>query len=72
MRTSADIDILIHEQDMEEAAKSISDKVWLIQKERTYHDALFEGKNVDLELHFSLKENMRGIYNIWVLEKKPR
>ena len=63
MRTSCDIDILVHENDVAKAEKAVTDKLGYKPKgERNYHDiSLYSDTGVHLELHFSIKENMKNI-----------
>jgi len=69
MRTSCDIDILVHEKDLEKAEKAIVDKLGFTSKgKRAYHDiSLYSETGVHLELHFNIKENMKSVDGI--LEK---
>ena len=69
MRTSCDIDILVHEQDLDKAEKLLCEKLGYTSKgERNYHDiSLYSDTGVHLELHFNIKENMDNIDRI--LEK---
>ena len=63
MRTSCDIDILVHKQDLERAKKSVVEKLgFKYDKKYNYHDvSLYSDEDVHLELHFSIKENMEKI-----------
>ena len=63
MRTSCDIDVLIHEEDLDKAVAAISDQLgYRAEENRHYHDvSLFSENGVHLELHFSIKENMENI-----------
>lgn len=61
MRTSSDIDILIHEEDVDRAVGVLSEKAELEFDHRAYHDVLLTGPAVAPELHFSLKETMDNI-----------
>ena len=64
MRTSCDIDILIHEEDLETAI-SVLEQNGYTKGERHYHDvSLYSQNNVHLELHFSLKENMENLDSV--------
>lgn len=71
MRTSCDIDILVHESDAEEAAARLADAIGVVRPlEREYHDiSLFLEGNIHLELHFSLSEHMermdRVLERVW-------
>ena len=61
MRTSCDIDILIHESDLDFAVSKL-ESVGYRCKKRNYHDvSLFSPNNIHLELHFSIKENMDNL-----------
>ena len=64
MRTSSDIDVLIHEEDLDRAVKALEDKAELKFDHRAYHDVAMHGSVVTLELHFSLKEAMDNIDKI--------
>ncbi len=66
MRTSCDIDILIHKQDAEKAIQCLCNKGYLLQKSTSTHDfSLFSPIGVHLELHFSLaQENCLDYANI--------
>ena len=58
MRTSCDIDILVHNDQVDKAAQIIIDKLGYTYKMKNYHDiSLVSGNNVHLELHYSIKEN---------------
>lgn len=57
MRTSCDIDILIHESDVDNAVKLFLSREYRIEG-RNYHDvSLFSPSGVHLELHFNILEN---------------
>ncbi len=61
MRTSCDIDILVHEEDLEAATDALVKKGYLFE-ERHYHDiSLYSPSRVHLELHFSILENKDNI-----------
>ena len=61
MRTSGDVDILIHEEDLAEAVKALEDKTDFRMDKRNYHDVSMESPKVLLELHFSLQEDRNSI-----------
>ena len=63
MRTSCDIDILVREEDLEQAIKSLEEELkYTANTKRDYHDvSLFSESGVHLELHYSLCENMENI-----------
>lgn len=57
MRTSCDVDILIHKNDSEKAIKSLCELGYELQKTTSVHDySLFSPGGVHLELHFSLMQ----------------
>ncbi len=61
-RTSCDIDILVHEEDVERAVALLTEKNGYINKGRSYHDYSLHSENgVHIELHFNLLENMENI-----------
>ncbi len=59
MRTSCDLDLLLHEGDIERAIAAIEARLGLVGRpRRAYHDvSLFLEGDVHIELHFSLSEN---------------
>ena len=58
LRTSCDIDILVHEEDIERAISVLTDKNGYTLEKKAYHDySLFSLAGVHLELHFNIKEN---------------
>lgn len=63
MRTSCDIDILVHEEDLDRAVSSLTEALgYKAEEDRDYHDiSLFSESGVHLELHFSIKEKMDNI-----------
>lgn len=61
MRTSCDIDILVHEEDLDRALSAIESKTDFIVGERDFHDVSLVNRQVHFELHFSIKENMENI-----------
>lgn len=64
MRTSCDIDILIHENDLDTAIVSLEAKGYCCG-ERNYHDvSLYSSDKIHLELHFSIQENMDGLDSV--------
>ncbi len=57
MRTSCDIDILVHEEDLDFAVEVLKNKGYQI-KGKDYHDiSLFSPNTIHLELHFNIYEN---------------
>ncbi len=71
MRTSCDIDILVHESDLDRAAEALTEALGCRASEkRNYHDiALFCPGGIPIELHFSIRENMpapdRLLSRVW-------
>lgn len=63
MRTSCDIDILVHEADLDRAEKLLVEKLGFVSGgRRNYHDiSLYSDNDVHLELHFNIKENRKNI-----------
>ena len=59
MRTSCDIDILVHKEDTQKALSAITQKLHYSQKgEPDFHDvSLYSENGIQLELHFSILEN---------------
>ena len=72
MRTSCDIDVLVHESDLERAVAILVDKLAYKRESKGSHDiSLFSDYGVHLELHYSLiEENRVGniesvLQNVW-------
>lgn len=62
MRTSCDIDILVHEEDIENAIAALNGSGKFDVSERNYHDISLMSRNgIHIELHFSIQEDMPGI-----------
>lgn len=60
MRTSCDVDILVREETLEEAAKVLVDQLQYIRKEKTDHDiSMFSPSNMHLELHYTAVDEGR-------------
>lgn len=58
MRTSCDIDILVHSEDLEKAEKLLTEELGYALGEKSTHDVAFWGtSDVRLELHFELNES---------------
>ena len=57
LRTSSDIDVLIHEKDVEHAVAKLEDKTDFRKRSQDYHDISMVNSRVHLELHFNIKEN---------------
>ena len=55
MRTSCDIDVLVHEEDLEQAVTVLTTKLGYKNEGRGYHDvSLFSPGGVHVELHYTL------------------
>ena len=68
MRTSCDIDILVHKEDLDVTISYLSDNLDYVEKERATHDvSLFSPSGIHLELHFDLVEEGRAQNAIDVL-----
>ena len=57
MRTSSDVDVLVHEDDLDRAVETIEAHTDFKADHRAYHDISMLNQSVHLELHFSIKEN---------------
>ena len=61
MRTSCDIDILVHKDDLANAIAHLSNTLNYTEKEKTGHDvSLYSASGVHIELHFDLVEEGRA------------
>ena len=61
MRTSCDIDVLVHREELERAIAYLSENLQYVETERATHDvSLYSPQNVHLELHFDLVEEGRA------------
>lgn len=62
MRTSCDIDILVHEEQVDAAAQRIVEALGYTYEKKNYHDiSIISEGGVHLELHHSIKENSENI-----------
>jgi len=61
MRTSSDIDILVHENDLPSAISAIESSTDFVAGKRGFHDVSMQNSSVHLELHFSIKEGIDSI-----------
>lgn len=62
MRTSCDIDALVHEKAVDQTAQIIVDKLGYTYEKKQYHDiSLMSDGGVHLELHHTIKENNANI-----------
>ncbi len=59
MRTSCDIDILVREEDLDRATRTLAERcAYKTDYKKTYHDiSLYSPFGMHLELHYSIKEN---------------
>lgn len=57
MRSSCDLDILVHEEDLNKASNSLLSLGYTTNGVRNYHDISFFLNNVHVELHFNICEN---------------
>ena len=64
LRTSSDIDVLVHETDLDRAVTVLERETDFQVRERGYHDVSMVSARVHLELHFTLKENMESVDRI--------
>ncbi len=61
MRTSCDVDVLVHREDLEKAVSNLKQKLGYVEKERGTHDvSLYTPQGVHMELHFDLVEDGRA------------
>ena len=61
-RTSCDIDILVHEEELDRAIASLVEKGYIVKGEKSYHDiSLFSESGVHLELHFNICEKQENL-----------
>ncbi len=68
MRTSCDIDILVHSEDLERAINYLTKNLNYQLKERSTHDvSLFTENGTNVELHFDLVEEGRAVNSNEVL-----
>lgn len=59
MRSSCDIDVLVREKEVDKIAQMLGEKMQYQYEKKNYHDiSLKSASNIQLELHFSIKENM--------------
>lgn len=69
MRTSCDIDILVHREDLDSAISYLVDNHKYVEKGRATHDvSLFAPSGIHVELHFDLVEEGRAKNAIDVLQ----
>ena len=60
MRTSCDVDILVHKEDFDRAALTLENAGFTQVSDVRYHDVSLLYGNTNLELHFSVCEDMSG------------
>lgn len=75
MRTSCDIDILVHESDLARAGESLKQDLGYTFRERGVHDvSYYSPSGVHLELHYDLTEANERFYkfakNVWDMSTK--
>lgn len=62
LRTSCDIDVLVHEADLDRAVQVLCEQGWTVKSKKGFHDiSLYSAGGAHLELHFNLKENRESI-----------
>lgn len=61
MRTSSDVDVLVHEEDLDRAVAALEAETSFRAKTRDYHDISLYSEHVLLELHFSILEGLDNI-----------
>ena len=62
MRTSCDIDVLVHDEDMKRAVDALVEIGYKTDNKRHFHDmSLYSPNGMHLELHFNIKEHMDNI-----------
>lgn len=64
MRTSCDIDILVHEDDIDKALDALTENGFSSDRKRSYHDVSLYKDDIHIELHYSICENMPQIDNL--------
>ncbi len=64
MRTSADIDVLVHEDDLKKAVEALESKTAFRCIKRGHHDMHLINQRVHLELHFSLMTNLEKMDDV--------
>lgn len=69
MRTSCDVDVLVHEEDLDRAVAALTAAGLTTDGVRDYHDVSLYEHGMHLELHFNVQEDMpqldRGLSTIW-------
>ena len=69
MRTSCDIDVLVHREDLEKVISYLIHNKHYVEKERATHDvSLFTQTGIHVEIHFDLIEEGRAENAIDVLQ----
>ena len=66
LRTSCDIDILVHEEDLDRAVTALKEKAeYATDEKKNFHDvSLYSQSGMHLELHYNLKESRENIDGI--------
>lgn len=77
MRTSCDIDVLVHEDDLQKAVSYLSDNLGYKRKSQNSHDiSMFTEGGVHVEVHYDLLEDGKVnsaaavLQNVWNVSKK--
>ena len=71
MRTSCDIDVLVHEEDLDKAIEKLQTALhYKVDGMRNYHDiSMFSEGGIHLELHFNIQEDMENLdkvlFRVW-------
>ena len=61
MRTSSDIDVLVHEEDLEKAIQCLRELGYIAGRKNMHDVLLTSPSNIHLELHFNILENMQPL-----------
>lgn len=64
MRTSCDIDVLVHPEELKRAITCLEVKGWKKENENFHDVSLHSPEGVNLELHFNLKETSDALDNV--------
>lgn len=75
MRTSCDVDILVHEDDLEQTTQLLVKELQYNKGERNFHDiSMYSSTGVHLELHFNIleyEENVEKLFgDVWKYVKR--
>ncbi len=61
MRTSCDIDVLVHEEDLERAVASLERYGFQVEKKGSHDVSIYSQNGMHVELHFSMVEDGRAV-----------